>query len=102
VRGEARHEHGVVPLCPGILFEDADASFRGQDGVRRGFDGRRGRFWSREADPVQSCGSDEASVETHAVVMLGVELGLMRRIEMLGLRFAMQRLREAELRCCAV
>jgi hypothetical protein len=33
---------------------------------------------------VQSCGREEARVEMHAAVMLGVELGLIRRIEMLG------------------
>jgi hypothetical protein len=33
---------------------------------------------------VQSCGREEARVEMHAAVMLGVELGLMRRIEMFG------------------
>lgn len=41
-------------------------------------------FGAVKPTTVQSCGSDEASIETHAIVIPGVELGLISRIEMLG------------------
>jgi hypothetical protein len=41
-------------------------------------------FGAVKPTTVQSWGREEARVDTHAAVMLGVELGLMRRMEMLG------------------